>query len=146
LARSLPPNTGVARGRCVPAGRWTNRPCAWAASGGQWAYVSRAVDETGQTGQTGQVVDVLLRERRTLDSARAFFAQAPQRRGNRLHTVVTDTHPAYDRAVRRHARRATHSRTGLHRARGETTTPIERAHAPSRQLTLMPAFPAAMRA
>jgi len=33
--------------------------------------------------QTGQVVDVLLRERRTLDSARAFFAPAPQRRGRR---------------------------------------------------------------
>ena len=94
--------------------------------GGQSAYLYRAVDETGQ------VVDVLLRERRNLDSARAFFAQATQRRGRRPHTVVTDKHPAYDRAVRRHARRATHSRTALHRARGETTKPIERSHAPSK--------------
>jgi transposase-like protein len=34
------------------------------------------------------------------------------------------------RAVRRHARRAVHTRTGLHRARGETTKPIERSHVP----------------
>jgi transposase-like protein len=42
-----------------------------AAFGGRWAYVYRAVDETGQ------VVDVLLRARRDLDSARAFFHQGP---------------------------------------------------------------------
>jgi transposase-like protein len=75
------------------------------------------------------VVDVLRREHRDLDSARAFFPQATGRRGSRPKTVVTDKHPAYGRAVRRHARRATHVRTGLHRARGETTKPVERSHA-----------------
>jgi transposase-like protein len=44
--------------------------------------------------------------------------------------VVTDKHQAYVRAVRRHARRAMHTRTGLHRARGETTKAIERLHVP----------------
>jgi IS6 family transposase len=92
--------------------------------GGRWAYLYRAVDETGQ------VVDVLLREQRDLASARAFFEQATRRRGSRPCTVVTDKHPAYGRAVRRHARRATHIKTGLHRARGGTTKPIERSHAP----------------
>jgi transposase-like protein len=91
---------------------------------GAWTYLYRAVDETGQ------VVDVLLRVHRDLESARAFFEQATRRRGTRPDTVVTDKHPAYARAVRRHARRATHVRTGLHRARGETTKPIERSHAP----------------
>jgi hypothetical protein len=43
---------------------------------------------------------------------------------------VTDKHQAYVRAVRRHARHAAHSRTGLHRARGETTKPVERRHVP----------------
>ena len=43
-------------------------------------------------------MDVLLRERRNLDSARAFFAQATQRRGSLPHTVVTDKHPADDLA------------------------------------------------
>ena len=44
--------------------------------------------------------------------------------------MVTDKHPAYGRAVRRHAPRATHSKTGLHRVHGETTTPVERSPAP----------------
>jgi transposase-like protein len=92
--------------------------------GGAWAYLYRAVDETGQ------VVDILLREHRDLDSARAFFQRAKQRRLAQPDTVVTDKHPAYGRAVRRHARRAAHVRTGLHRARGETTKPVERSHAP----------------
>src|SRR5687767_6738153 len=92
--------------------------------GGAWASLYRAVDETGQ------VVDVLLREHRDLDSARAFLRQARRRRAARPGTVITDKHPAYGRAVRRHAPRAAHVRTGLHRARGETTQPVERSHAP----------------
>jgi putative transposase len=67
---------------------------------GTWAYLYRAADETGQ------VVNVLLREHRDLASARAFFEQATRRRGSLPTTVVTDKHPAYGRAVRRHMRRA----------------------------------------
>src|SRR5688500_14222542 len=92
--------------------------------GGRWAYLYRAVDETGQ------VVDILLRERRDLDSARAFLQQARRRRAARPDMVITDKHPAYGRAIRRHAPRAIHVRTGLHRVRGETTKAIERSHAP----------------
>jgi transposase, IS6 family len=91
---------------------------------GRWVYLYRAVDEYGQ------VVDVLLREHRDLESARAFFDQAIARRGVRPRVVITDKHAAYRRAVRRRAWRAAHIRTGLHRARGETTKPIERAHVP----------------
>jgi transposase-like protein len=91
---------------------------------GRWAYLYRAVDEHGQ------VVDVLLRARRDLASARAFFAPAIRRRRVRPDHVVTDKHQAYVRAVRRHAPRAVPTRTGLHRARGETTKAIERAHVP----------------
>jgi transposase-like protein len=39
-------------------------------------------------------------------------------------------HASYRRAVRRRAWRARHIRTGLHRARGETTKAIERSHVP----------------
>ena len=92
--------------------------------GGAWAYLYRAVDETGQ------VVDVLLREHRDLDSARAFLRQARRRRAARPETVITDKHAAYGRAVRRHVPRAAHIRTGLHRTRGETTKPVKRSHAP----------------
>jgi transposase, IS6 family len=91
---------------------------------GQWTYLYRAVDEHGQ------VVDVLLRERRDLESARAFFDQAITRRGGRPRVVITDKHAAYRRAVRRRAWRARHVRTGLHRARGETTKAVERSHVP----------------
>jgi transposase-like protein len=51
---------------------------------GRWAYLYRAVDEHGQ------VVDVLLRERRDLASARASFDQAIARRGARPKVVITD--------------------------------------------------------
>ena len=91
---------------------------------GRWAYLYRAVDDHGQ------VVDVLLRERRDLASARAFFAHAIRRRRVRPDHVVTDKHQPYVRATRRYARRAVHTRTGLHRARGETTKAIERSHVP----------------
>jgi transposase-like protein len=47
-----------------------------------------------------------------------------------LDYVVTDMHQASVRAVRRDARRALHTRTGLHRARGETTKAVERSHVP----------------
>ena len=78
--------------------------------------------------ETGQVVDVLLREKRDLESAKAFFEQAIKRRGVIPDEVVTDKHRAYLRAVKQHAPDAKHRRTGLHRQRALTTKPIERSH------------------
>ena len=92
--------------------------------GKTWAYLYRAVDESGQ------VVDVLLREKRDLESAKAFFEQAIERRGVVPDEVVTDKHRAYLRAVRQHGPNAKHRRTGLHRKRALTTKPIERSHVP----------------
>jgi putative transposase len=92
---------------------WADETCVRVAE--QWASLYRAVDEHGQ------VVDVLLRERRDLESARAFFAQAIARRGGRPRVVITDKHASYRRAGRQRTWRAAHIRTGLHRARGETT-------------------------
>ena len=92
--------------------------------GKTWAYLYRAVDESGQ------VVDVLLREKRDVESAKAFFEQAIKRRGVVPDEVVTDKHRAYLRAVKQHAPNATHRRKGLHRKRALTTKLIERAHVP----------------
>ena len=92
--------------------------------GKAWAYLYRAVDESGQ------VVDVLLRAKRDLGSAKAFFEQAVKRRGVTPDEVVTDKHRAYLRAVKQHAPNATHRRTGLHRMRALTTKPVERSHVP----------------
>ena len=73
-------------------------------------------------------MDVLLREKRDLESAEAFFAQAIKRRGVVPAEVITDKHRAYLRAVKQHAPNAKHRRTGLHRQRALTTKPIERSH------------------
>jgi len=71
--------------------------------GKQWTYLYRAVDEAGQ------VVDMLLREKRDVASAKAFFEQAIKRRGVVQDEVVTDKHRAYIRAVRQHAPNADYS-------------------------------------
>ncbi len=92
--------------------------------GKKWAYLYRAVDEAGQ------VVDGLLREKRDLQSAKAFFEQAIERRGVVPNEVVTDKHLGYLQAVKLHAPEAKHRRTGLHRKRALTTKPVERSHVP----------------
>ncbi len=58
--------------------------------------------------EAGQVVDMLLREKRDLESAEAFFEQAIKRRGVVPSEVVTDKHRGYLRAVRQHAPNAKH--------------------------------------
>ena len=69
-----------------------------------------------------------LREKRDLESAKAFFEQAVERRGVVPNEVVTDKHQGYLQAVRQHAPKAKHRRTGLHRKRALTTKQIERSH------------------
>ena len=75
-------------------------------------------------------MDVLLREKRDLESAKAFFKQAIKRRGVVPEEVIIDKHWGYLRAVKRHAPKAKHHRTGLHRKRALTTKAIERSHVP----------------
>jgi len=94
--------------------------------GGQWAYRYRAIDEYGQ------VVDVVLRTHRDLGSARAFFVLAISRRRTTLEEVLTDKHPAYVRAIREEVPGAVHVQSGLHRAKGPDTKPIERSHVPTK--------------
>jgi transposase-like protein len=94
--------------------------------GTQKRYLYRAID------QHGQVVDILLRDKRDRASAEAFFRRALKRTGVVPHTVVSDHHQPYLKAVATTAPTARHIRTGLHRARGETTKPIERSHVATR--------------
>jgi transposase-like protein len=89
-------------------------------------YLYRAVDEHGQ------VVDVLFREHRDTDSAKAFFQQVLTRTGWRPTQVISDHHQPYVKAVQEVLPEAEHVRTGLHRASGETTKPIERSHVATR--------------
>jgi putative transposase len=93
---------------------------------GHRLYLYRAIDEDGV------VVDVLLREHRDTASAQAFFRQAIARAGVNPHEVITDRHQPYLKAVATTCPGAVHIRTGLHRARGETTRGVERSHVPTR--------------
>jgi putative transposase len=82
----------------------------------------RAVDEHGQ------VVDVRFRAHRDTASATAFFRQALARTGWPPTLVSSDHHQPSIKAVREVPPAAEHVRTGLPRASGETTKPIERGH------------------
>ena len=89
-------------------------------------YLYRAIDEHGQ------VLDVLFRDRRDTESAKAFFRRTLGRVGLAPMAVVSDHHQPYVAAVQEVLPEAQHIRTGIHRARGETTKPIERSHVPTR--------------
>jgi transposase-like protein len=89
-------------------------------------YFYRAVDEHGQ------VVDVLLRERRDLASAQAFFHRARATAETEPATIVTDHHQPYVRKAQQNLPYSQYIRTGLHRPGGETTKPIEHSHIATR--------------
>ena len=94
--------------------------------GNQKRYLYRAID------QHGQVVDILLRDKRDRASAEAFFRRARGQTGTSPHTVVSDHHQPYVKAVTNTLPSTCHLRTGLPRARGETTKSIERSHIATR--------------
>jgi transposase-like protein len=89
-------------------------------------YLYRAIDEDSV------VVDVLLRDHRDTASAQAFFRRAVAHTGVLPDEVVTDHHQPYIKALATACRGARHIRTGLHRARGQTTKTVERSHVPTR--------------
>ncbi len=62
--------------------------------GGRWCYLYRAID------REGKLVDVLLSEKRDMDAAQRFFAQALSIAGRAPTQVTTDGHDAYPRAIR----------------------------------------------
>jgi transposase-like protein len=94
--------------------------------GKQKRYLYRAVD------QHGQVIDILLRDKRDRASAEAFFRRTLNRTGMTPHTIISDHHQPYIKVVASIVPLARHIRTGLHRAKGETTKPIERSHVATR--------------
>jgi putative transposase len=89
-------------------------------------YLYRAIDEHGQ------VLDVLFRDHRDTASAEAFFRRTLGTVGVAPTSVVSDHHQPYIAAAQEVFPTARHVRTGLHRARGETTKPIERSHVATR--------------
>jgi len=73
-------------------------------------YLYRAIDEHGQ------VLDVLFRDHRDTEAAKAFFRRALTTSGVAPNTVVSDHHQPSTQAVREGFPEAVHVRTGLHGA------------------------------
>jgi putative transposase len=60
---------------------------------GQWCYLYRGTDGYGD------LVDVRLSEKRGMEAAKAFFAQAHEVAQHSPHRVATDGHTSYSRAI-----------------------------------------------
>jgi transposase-like protein len=60
---------------------------------GKWCYLYRGIDEDGN------LVDVRLSEKRDMEAAKAFFAQAHEIVEEMPQRVITDGHTSYPRAI-----------------------------------------------
>jgi putative transposase len=94
--------------------------------GNEKRYRYRAIDERGPG------LDVRFRDHRDTASAEAFFRRTLATSGVTPTTIVSDHHQPYIKAIQDVFPTATRVRTGLHRARGETTKCVERRHIATR--------------
>ncbi|MBD3886250.1 IS6 family transposase [Phormidium tenue FACHB-886] len=83
---------------------------------GQWCYLYRGIDENGD------LVDVRLSEKRDMEAAKAFFAQAHEV-AEQPHRVATDGHTSYPRAIEEEL-----GEDGEHEVRDCRGNPIEQSH------------------
>jgi transposase-like protein len=76
-----------------PAGRSWRVDETYVKIRGRWAYLYRAVDKEGNT------VDFLLRAKRDIAAAKAFFRRALQRQGQLPHKITLDGYQASHRGA-----------------------------------------------
>ena len=78
----------------IPAGRSWRVDETYIKVRGEWVYLYRAVDRSGQT------EDFRLSRRRDVAAAKAFFSKAIKRQGSAARTITLDGYAASHRAVR----------------------------------------------
>jgi len=94
-ARFAPPLTERLRAkRRGQAGAKWHADETYVRVGGHWCYLYRAID------REGNLIDALRSEKRDMDAAQRFFAQALDIVGHAPEQVTTDGHDAYPRAIR----------------------------------------------
>ncbi|WP_347277919.1 DDE-type integrase/transposase/recombinase [Leptolyngbya sp. FACHB-711] len=84
---------------------------------GRWCYLYRGIDEDGS------LVDVRLSEKRDMEAAKAFFAQAYKVAEQAPQRVATDGHTSYPRAIAEELGEAVE-----HEVRDCRGNPIEQSH------------------
>jgi putative transposase len=94
-ARFAPPRTERVRAkRRGQAGATWHADETYVRVGGHWCSLYRAIDRAGNR------VDALRSEKRDMDAAQRFFAQALDSVGHAPEQVTTDGHDASPRAIR----------------------------------------------